>query len=75
MLSACTGVAFIDIIINFFDFFLMFCLTECIFQLKIPGWSSLSNARVTIFGDVFPLEANQQVFSRCIEFNYSPFIC
>ena len=28
---------------------------------QIPGWSGLSNARVTIFGDVVPLPAEQQV--------------
>jgi hypothetical protein len=28
---------------------------------QIPGWSGLSNARVTIFGDVYPLPADEQV--------------
>ncbi|XP_074559334.1 uncharacterized protein LOC141815302 [Curcuma longa] len=28
--------------------------------VQIPGWSSLSNARVTIFGDIVPLPADQQ---------------
>ncbi|KAL2321632.1 hypothetical protein Fmac_026011 [Flemingia macrophylla] len=28
---------------------------------QIPGWSGLSNARVTIFGDVYPLPEDQQV--------------
>ncbi|KAL0441267.1 UNVERIFIED_CONTAM: hypothetical protein Sradi_0065600 [Sesamum radiatum] len=27
---------------------------------QIPGWSGLSNARVTIFGDVYPLPEDQQ---------------
>lgn len=29
--------------------------------LQIPGWSCLSNARVTLFGDVYPLPENEQV--------------
>ncbi|KAK9078419.1 hypothetical protein SSX86_002476 [Deinandra increscens subsp. villosa] len=28
---------------------------RCTLVVQIPGWSGLSNARVTIFGDVFPL--------------------
>lgn len=29
--------------------------------VQIPGWSGLANARVTIFGDVYPLPQEQQV--------------
>ncbi|XP_074559407.1 non-canonical heme oxygenase HOZ, chloroplastic-like isoform X2 [Curcuma longa] len=32
--------------------------------VQIPGWSGLSNARVTIFGDVTPLPSNQQEWAR-----------
>ncbi|KAG6517495.1 uncharacterized protein LOC122055893 [Zingiber officinale] len=38
--------------------------SRCSLLVQIPGWSSLSNARVTIFGDVFPLEADQQEWAR-----------
>ncbi|URE15486.1 Pyridoxamine 5'-phosphate oxidase [Musa troglodytarum] len=31
---------------------------------QIPGWSGLSNARVTIFGDIVPLPADQQEWAR-----------
>ncbi|KAF9675103.1 hypothetical protein SADUNF_Sadunf10G0196600 [Salix dunnii] len=34
---------------------------RCTLVVQIPGWSGLSNARVTIFGDVFPLPEHQQV--------------
>ncbi|GMN66661.1 hypothetical protein TIFTF001_035717 [Ficus carica] len=35
------------------------------FKLKqIPGWSGLSNARVTIFGDVYPLPEHQQEWAH-----------
>lgn len=33
---------------------------------QIPGWSGLSNARVTIFGDVYPLPEDQQVIDGLI---------
>nr|GMC78004.1 uncharacterized protein LOC109188228 [Ipomoea batatas] len=33
---------------------------RCSMVVQIPGWSSLSNARVTIFGDVYPLPEDQQ---------------
>eukprot|EP01018_Ginkgo_biloba_P026582 Gb_36028 [translate_table: standard] len=33
---------------------------RCSLVVQIPGWSGLSNARVTIFGDVYPLPADQQ---------------
>ncbi|CAN0839867.1 hypothetical protein LINGRAHAP2_LOCUS2687 [Linum grandiflorum] len=34
---------------------------RCTLVVQIPGWSSLSNARVTIFGDVYPLAEDEQV--------------
>ncbi|MCO5614072.1 hypothetical protein L7F22_068353 [Adiantum nelumboides] len=33
---------------------------RCTLVVQIPGWSGLSNARVTIFGDVYPLPNEQQ---------------
>ncbi|KAL2539094.1 Pyridoxamine 5'-phosphate oxidase family protein [Abeliophyllum distichum] len=33
---------------------------RCTVVVQIPGWNSLSNARVTIFGDVYPLPDDQQ---------------
>ncbi|CAD6248095.1 unnamed protein product [Miscanthus lutarioriparius] len=33
---------------------------RCTLVVQVPGWSGLSNARVTIFGDVTPLPAEQQ---------------
>ena len=33
----------------------------CVSSSQVPGWSGLSNARVTIFGDVYPLPAELQV--------------
>ncbi|PPR86332.1 hypothetical protein GOBAR_AA34362 [Gossypium barbadense] len=33
---------------------------RCTLVVQIPGWSGLSNARVTIFGDVYPLPEHQQ---------------
>lgn len=36
---------------------------------QIPGWSGLSNARVTIFGDVYPLPENQQVTTQLMLLN------
>lgn len=33
---------------------------RCTLVVQIPGWSGLSNARVTIFGDAIPLPANEQ---------------
>jgi len=29
---------------------------RCALQVQAPGWSGLSNARVTLFGDVFPVD-------------------
>ncbi|ONK78874.1 uncharacterized protein A4U43_C01F460 [Asparagus officinalis] len=37
---------------------------KCTLVVQIPGWSALSNARVTIFGDIFPLPAEQQEWAR-----------
>jgi hypothetical protein len=37
---------------------------RCTLVVQIPGWSGLSNARVTIFGDVVPLPAEQQDWAR-----------
>nr|CAD1825450.1 unnamed protein product [Ananas comosus var. bracteatus] len=37
---------------------------KCTLVVQIPGWSGLSNARVTIFGDIFPLPAEQQEWAR-----------
>uniref|UniRef100_A0A803KQP7 CREG-like beta-barrel domain-containing protein n=1 Tax=Chenopodium quinoa TaxID=63459 RepID=A0A803KQP7_CHEQI len=34
---------------------------RCTLVVQIPGWSGLSNARVTIFGDVYPLPEDQQL--------------
>ncbi|XP_020578272.1 uncharacterized protein LOC110023293 [Phalaenopsis equestris] len=33
---------------------------RCTLVVQIPGWSGLSNSRVTIFGDAVPLPADQQ---------------
>ncbi|KAI4382028.1 hypothetical protein MLD38_008040 [Melastoma candidum] len=33
---------------------------RCTLVVQIPGWSGLSNARVTIFGDIYPLPESQQ---------------
>ncbi|KAK8953572.1 hypothetical protein KSP40_PGU012039 [Platanthera guangdongensis] len=40
---------------------------RCSLVVQIPGWSGLSNARVTIFGDAIPLPANQQEWA-CQQF-------
>ncbi|KAK4772528.1 hypothetical protein SAY86_014303 [Trapa natans] len=37
---------------------------RCSLVVQIPGWSGLSNARVTIFGDVYPLPENQQEWAH-----------
>ncbi|KAM7258196.1 hypothetical protein ACFE04_013937 [Oxalis oulophora] len=37
---------------------------RCTLVVQIPGWSGLSNARVTIFGDVVPLPENQQEWAH-----------
>ncbi|KAJ3676853.1 hypothetical protein LUZ60_002577 [Juncus effusus] len=37
---------------------------RCTLVVQIPGWSALSNARVTIFGDIVPLPAEQQDWAR-----------
>lgn len=33
---------------------------RCTLVVQIPGWSGLANARVTLFGDVYPLPPEQQ---------------
>ncbi|XP_020582577.1 uncharacterized protein LOC110026116 [Phalaenopsis equestris] len=38
--------------------------SRCTLVVQIPGWSGLSNARVTIFGDVFPLPVDKQEWAR-----------
>ncbi|KAL5554615.1 hypothetical protein UlMin_042016 [Ulmus minor] len=37
---------------------------RCTLVVQIPGWSGLSNARVTIFGDVYPLPEVQQEWAH-----------
>ncbi|KAL9228446.1 hypothetical protein vseg_004029 [Gypsophila vaccaria] len=37
---------------------------RCTLVVQIPGWSGLSNARVTIFGDIFPLSEDQQEWAH-----------
>ncbi|KAK9726798.1 hypothetical protein RND81_05G237800 [Saponaria officinalis] len=37
---------------------------RCTLVVQIPGWTGLSNARVTIFGDVFPLSEDQQEWAH-----------
>ncbi|KAI5070914.1 hypothetical protein GOP47_0013165 [Adiantum capillus-veneris] len=37
---------------------------RCTLVVQIPGWSGLSNARVTIFGDVYPLPNEQQEWAH-----------
>ncbi|KAL6996105.1 hypothetical protein U1Q18_006244 [Sarracenia purpurea var. burkii] len=37
---------------------------RCTLVVQIPGWSGLSNARVTIFGDVFPLPEHEQEWAH-----------
>ncbi|QCE00987.1 uncharacterized protein LOC114194584 [Vigna unguiculata] len=37
---------------------------RCTLVVQIPGWSGLSNARVTIFGDVYPLPEDQQEWAH-----------
>ncbi|KAL6660829.1 hypothetical protein ACP70R_000213 [Stipagrostis hirtigluma subsp. patula] len=37
---------------------------RCTLVVQVPGWSGLSNARVTIFGDVCPLPADQQEWAH-----------
>ncbi|KAJ6846512.1 uncharacterized protein M6B38_281895 [Iris pallida] len=38
--------------------------SRCTLGVQIPGWSGLSNARATLFGDVTPLPADQQEWAR-----------
>ncbi|KAH6831720.1 Pyridoxamine 5'-phosphate oxidase family protein [Perilla frutescens var. hirtella] len=37
---------------------------KCSLVVQTPGWSGLSNARVTIFGDVYPLPEDQQEWAH-----------
>ncbi|XP_047967193.1 uncharacterized protein LOC125211440 isoform X2 [Salvia hispanica] len=37
---------------------------KCTVVVQTPGWSGLSNARVTIFGDVYPLPEDQQEWAH-----------
>lgn len=37
---------------------------RCTLVIQIPGWSGLSNARVTIFGDIYPLPSEQQEWAH-----------
>ncbi|XP_010545611.1 PREDICTED: uncharacterized protein LOC104817922 [Tarenaya hassleriana] len=37
---------------------------RCTLVVQIPGWSGLSNARVTLFGDVYPLPEDQQEWAH-----------
>ncbi|CAN8303079.1 unnamed protein product [Cochlearia groenlandica] len=37
---------------------------RCTLVVQIPGWSCLSNARVTLFGDVYPLPDNEQEWAH-----------
>ncbi|CAO2824595.1 unnamed protein product [Amaranthus hypochondriacus] len=37
---------------------------RCTLVIQIPGWSGLSNARVTIFGDIVPLSEDQQEWAH-----------
>lgn len=37
---------------------------RCSLVVQIPGWSGLSNARVTIFGNVYPLPDDQQEWAH-----------
>ena len=34
---------------------------HCSMVVQMPGWKGLANARVTIFGDVYPLPQEHQV--------------
>ncbi|KAK1576512.1 hypothetical protein Q3G72_014574 [Acer saccharum] len=37
---------------------------RCTLVVQVPGWSGLSNVRVTIFGDIFPLPEDQQEWAH-----------
>ncbi|XP_010544169.1 PREDICTED: uncharacterized protein LOC104816868 [Tarenaya hassleriana] len=37
---------------------------RCSLVVQVPGWSGLSNARVTLFGDVYLLPEDQQVWAH-----------
>ncbi|XP_020526965.1 uncharacterized protein LOC18440674 isoform X2 [Amborella trichopoda] len=38
--------------------------SRCTLVVQIPGWSGLSNARVTIFGDIYPLPDDKQEWAH-----------
>ena len=38
---------------------------RCSLVVQMPGWTGLANARVTIFGDVYQLPAEMQVWIVC----------
>jgi len=63
MHSCCSGWLFDTSLLSFFIVVLGFLHLSFIdsYVYQIPGWSGLSNARVTIFGDVYPLPEDQQV--------------
>ncbi|XP_031090664.1 uncharacterized protein LOC115995699 isoform X2 [Ipomoea triloba] len=37
---------------------------RCTLVVQVPGWTGLSNARVTIFGDIYPLPEDQQEWAH-----------
>ncbi|KAF3519933.1 hypothetical protein DY000_02059980 [Brassica cretica] len=37
---------------------------RCTLVVQIPGWNCLSNARATLFGDVYPLPENEQEWAH-----------
>ncbi|KAJ0229835.1 Pyridoxamine 5'-phosphate oxidase family protein [Hirschfeldia incana] len=37
---------------------------RCSLVVQMPGWSGLSNARVTLFGDVYPLSKDEQEWAH-----------
>ncbi|KAL0857141.1 hypothetical protein Bca101_062295 [Brassica carinata] len=37
---------------------------RCSLVVQMPGWSGLSNARVTLFGDVYPLSQDEQEWAQ-----------
>ena len=61
MHACCPGLKFLSTpsgaVEHKFSFFVMSWVSSS----QVPGWSGLSNARVTIFGDVYPLPAELQV--------------
>ncbi|CAH9138905.1 unnamed protein product [Cuscuta epithymum] len=37
---------------------------RCTLVVQVPGWTGLSNARVTMFGDIYPLPEDQQEWAH-----------